>query len=105
MNIVYLMECFHEEYGIVYKIGYTTRTSQKRLKEFKTGNRSIELKQEFKSDFAKRIEITLHNIFSDKRIGGEWFKLTEEDYFDFINTCKLLESNFQILDKSDNPFI
>lgn len=105
MQTVYLMECVHEEHGTVYKIGYTTRTSEKRLKEFKTGNTGIELKKEFKSEFAKRIETTLHNIYAGKRVGGEWFKLTDDDFFEFDTTCKQLHENFDVLNKSSNPFI
>lgn len=105
MAIVYLMECVHEEHGTVYKIGYTSRTSEKRLKEFKTGNRGIELKKEFKSEYAKRIETTLHNIFSGKRVGGEWFKLTDDDFFEFTTNCERIESNFKLLEQSNNPFI
>jgi len=104
-EIVYLMESLHNEHGIVYKIGYTKRTSEKRLKEFKTGNRDIELISEYKSEYAKQIETALHNSFSDKRVGGEWFTLSEDDTLNFINRCSLLHNNFSLLDQSTNPFI
>lgn len=105
MAIVYLMESLHNEFGIVYKIGYTGRTSEKRLKEFKTGNRDIELISEYKSEYSKKIEIALHNLFSDKRVGGEWFTLSENDVVNFINRCSLLHKNFKLLEQSGNPFI
>lgn len=63
------------------KIGYSTHESpMSRFEQFKTyapyGSEIIGFIQTFD---AKEIETILHNKFSQYRLNGEWFEITEED--------------------------
>ena len=104
---VYLLECV-SDYETTYKIGYTrNKDVKKRIKSLQTGNkdkmRCINIYES--PNHAKRIEITLHNLYSFKREGGEWFKLELNDITNFKSTCQKIEENFDILDEYNNPFI
>ena len=61
------------------KIGYS-KNPQKRCAELQTGN-GASLKVLFKEVVRehRKIEQELHSIFSDRRIGKEWFHLTPKD--------------------------
>ena len=63
-----------------YKIGMTKKSVSDRVKQLQTGN-SGELK----------IETSLHNFFSYKRIRGEWFNLNEEEILNFEKTVRGFE--------------
>jgi hypothetical protein len=90
------------EGDVCYKIGYTKRDPKKRLKELKTGNASdLSVIETFQSKWGTQIEARLHNIFDDKKISGEWFKLSDEDIKNFKNLCQLMHNNLELLaDKS-----
>lgn len=81
-----------------YKIGYTDRTTQKRIKELQTGSPSeMRVIQEYESDNAKQIETILHRLHKSKRISGEWFALTNEEVLDFKNSCSKIDYNINFL--------
>ena len=85
---VYLI-CAEFEGRRLYKIGYTKRPIEKRIKEIKTGNaHEIYLVESFKSKWGTKIEAHLHRTFSSKKVNGEWFDLTDDDVKSFINKCK-----------------
>lgn len=81
-----------------YKIGWTKRDPEKRLKELKTGNsQNLKIEFVFKSKFGPKIESNLHRKFSSKRKNGEWFELNEEEAYNFINECQDQHNMFQTL--------
>jgi|AntRauTorcE11897_2_1112592.scaffolds.fasta_scaffold01182_5 hypothetical protein len=83
----------------VYKIGYTARSVETRIKEFKTGNCSeFEIIHIYEPlDFPVTIETSLHKHFYDKKINGEWFSLTEQDVESFLGKCEEIYERFKML--------
>ena len=81
-----------------YKIGYTKRKIEQRLKEFKTGNSSdFEIISFFESKWATKIESALHKRFDSSKIEGEWFYLKEHDILEFTSECQKLHDIFELL--------
>lgn len=102
MYKVYLIKNLDDDQ---YKIGYTRRTVEKRIKEFKTGNcNQLKVIHEFESKWGTKIEASLHRRFKYKKIAGEWFKLEKEEVDNFIPECQKLHQNFDILNLT-NSFV
>jgi len=103
---IYLFECV-SDYETTYKIGYTrNKDTKKRIRGLQTGNKNkIKCIDIFKTKHGRKVETTLHNLYSFKREGGEWFDLDYGDVLQFQDTCQKIEDNFDILDKYDNPFM
>jgi hypothetical protein len=90
----------------LHKIGYTRRTIEQRIKEFKTGNASdIYLVDSFQSEWGTKIESQLHRIYKSKKIGGEWFDLSEDDIIDFSNHCQKIHDNLTLISKENTYFL
>lgn len=82
----------------LHKIGYTRRTPEKRIKEFKTGNASeIYLIDSFHSKWGTKIEAMLHKIYKEKKIEGEWFNLSQEDITLFKEHCQTIHQNLELI--------
>ena len=82
----------------LYKIGYTKREVEKRLKELKTGNPAdFKIENQYKSKIGTKIESQLHKRYSYKKISGEWFNLSDEDIRDFTENCEKIEENYKLL--------
>ena len=95
----------NHETGIC-KIGVTSQTDCKRLKQLATGNPSeLKVLYEFPSKYPFKVETALHNYFREKQITREWFKLNNSDIQLFPELCEKYESNFKILTEYKNPFI
>ena len=106
-GFIYLFETV-SEYETKYKIGYTRNkaTLKKRVKALQTGNpEKIHIVEHFPTKHGRKVEITLHSIYSQKRLEGEWFDLERYDVEEFHESCEKLESNFDILVESGNPFV
>lgn len=57
------------------KIGYTTRSYRKRIKELQTGcPEPLKLLHVF-PDADENVESKLHKVFSETRLHGEWFEM------------------------------
>jgi len=86
---IYLISAELVPNQVFYKIGYTKRDVNERIKEFKTGNCSnFEIIYTYTpNDFVVTIEKSLHKHFKDKKIDGEWFKLDKDDILDFPRLC------------------
>ena len=68
----------------LYKIGYTKRDIEKRIKELKTGNAAdFYLVNSFESKWGTKIESILHRSLRSKKVSGEWFLLDENDISSF----------------------
>lgn len=90
----------------LHKIGFTKRTPEKRIKEFKTGNASeIYLVDSFESKWGTKIEAMLHRIYRTKKINGEWFDLTEEDVEMFKKHCVSIDSNLKLITEQNTYFL
>lgn len=84
----------------VYKIGFTKRDINKRVKEFKTGNSTdLIIESFFVSKWAKKIEKALHRHFREFKINGEWFRLEQKHLADFLRICQITHDNIELLDK------
>ena len=104
MSYVYLITALDKEIIIdtdnpLYKIGVTKQSKNKRLKQLSTGNsKDLKLVNEFKSEFAYKLESVLHRQFKDKKVNKEWYALDKIDVENFITTCLKYENNFKILE-------
>lgn len=101
MYTVYLI-CAEFEGTNLYKIGFTRRTVDERIKELKTGNGShIYVVDSFKSKWGTKIEATLHRAFKSKGVSGEWFKLDLEDIKTFKETCQIFHKNLELISETN----
>jgi len=82
-----------------YKIGYTKRKVETRLKELKTGNpATFNIEKVYVADqYGASIESRLHDRFKFKKVEGEWFLLEKEDIDNFENYCEQYYENFELL--------
>lgn len=88
----------------LYKIGYTRRPIEKRIKEFKTGNASqFYLVDSFESKWGTKIEAQLHKFFRSKKVSGEWFELNSDDLIKFKKDCQMIHTNLELV-SSDNTY-
>lgn len=102
MKFVYLLKNTSND---EYKIGIS-KHPQQRLSEVQTGNASkIEIIDTFETEYAYKIETSLHNKYGYVRKEGEWFTLSLKEEVEFISDCKRIENNIKILVKSGNIFI
>jgi hypothetical protein len=102
---VYLI-CAEFEGRKLYKIGYTRRDIQKRIKEIKTGNgHDIYLVDSFNSKWGTKIESKLHTTFKMKKVSGEWFDLNDEEVKSFIIKCKSIHETFEIITKNNTYYL
>lgn len=87
-----------------YKIGFTRdKNIEHRLKKLQTGNSNeLFIKYKFFSSQVTKLEKMLHFHYSSKHAINEWFEMTDEEVFDFLNVCAKCQ---QIIDSlSENPF-
>lgn len=97
MYSIYLISSEYENMKF-YKIGWTKRDPNKRLKELKTANsQNLKIEKVFQSKYGPRIEANLHRRFNNKRCNGEWFELSNEDVNKFENICKKENDIFEFL--------
>ncbi len=98
---IYLIRCEENSY---YKIGIT-KNIQKRIKEIQTGTPDkIYLIDSYESEYARQIEIALHNFFKSEHRNNEWFELSIKDEIRFKELCILTENNLKIL-KQENDIL
>ena len=89
----------------LHKIGYTRRTIEKRIKEFKTGNASeFEIVDSFHSKWGTKIESQLHRIYNSKKMSGEWFNLDEDDIILFKEHCQRIHQNLELISSSNSYY-
>lgn len=101
--LVYIVKIESED---KYKIGFTKRKLEERIKGLQTGcPYNIIPIFEFDSKYATKLESYLHRSFSDKRLEGEWFSLTDKDLDNIEHKCEMFEKNMNTLSEQDNPFI
>ena len=97
MKLIYLIKAVFDGQQY-YKIGITSRTAEKRLKELQTGNAlKLEIVDTFNTKFGNLFEKTLHRTFTNENSIGEWFLLTNEQVIDFLTICNRVESNLECI--------
>jgi hypothetical protein len=102
---VYLI-CSEFEGRKLYKIGYTRRPIEKRIKEIRTGNGSdIYLIDSFQSIWGTKIESNLHRQFKSKKVNGEWFDLTDDDVSSFFSRCKSSHDMLELITKDNTYYL
>lgn len=69
-----------------YKIGYSSNFS-KRIKSYKTHLGGVELVYLTKQYNCFELENEIHDMFTHKRLTGEWFELDEEELIEIISYC------------------
>lgn len=105
MFYVYLV-CSELENKKLYKIGYTRRTVEKRIKEFKTGNSSeIYIIDSFRCKWGTKIEANLKRRYKNHNINGEWFDLPQSEVDSFIEVCQKIENNLNLISKENTYFL
>lgn len=106
-GFIYLFESV-SDYETQYKIGFTRNKStlKKRIQNLQTGNpNKIKIVNYFKTKWGRKVETTLHYIYSYKKLEGEWFNLELYDVTTFIDSCEKIEKNFDVLKEHQNPFL
>lgn len=99
MGYIYLI-C--DNYNESYKIGMTTKKPEARLQELKTGNTNeLFLISSYESKYHKAIETALHRRYKHLCENREWFKLTNDIIFNFIEICKQIEDTHIFLLKNN----
>jgi len=90
MSKVYLISCGDVD-GKKYKIGFTKKPIDQRLKQLKTGNhQELTVETIFESKWATKIEAQLHRNYGDRKVSGEWFDLTQTQVENFLIQCSNL---------------
>jgi hypothetical protein len=88
-----------------YKIGISV-DPRKRLKQLQTGNHDeLTIIHTYESVNASKIETTLHNRYSHARKIGEWFDMSLSDELVFLENCKTIDQNINLLKSMGNCFI
>lgn len=107
MYNVYLL-CSYVGEDKLYKIGYTRRRVEQRIKDFKTGNCSeIDIIEVFSSKWGTKIESQLHRRYKSeqKNISGEWFYLTDNDVLSFKENCENIHNNIELMVNENTYYI
>jgi len=101
INNIYLIKNSEDD---TYKIGVAKKPNA-RLEQLQTGCPSkLLLIEIFQTEYAYKIEKTLHRYFSHFHKQGEWFSFSVVEECNFINTCKKIEENIRILQENGNVF-
>lgn len=88
-----------------FKIGVSKNPKQ-RLKNVQTGNDGkLKLLATYPTEYAHKVETTLHNQFSHCKRNGEWYDISLVEALSFEEKCKQIEGNIIILKKNGNVFI
>lgn len=102
MSFIYLIQNLETS---KYKIGIS-KNPNKRIKQLQTGSgEELKLIHTFETSNARTIELTLHNIYLLQKTHGEWFNLSIVEEIKFLEECKKIDNNINILKNLDNKFI
>ena len=96
-GFVYLLEDYRNNER-AFKIGFTTTSVNKRIKQLQTGN-SVNIIEVFKYQTINylKVEKILHRLFAPQHKRGEWFSITDEQAFTFLDECKKADTNIKYL--------
>lgn len=69
--------------SILYKIGYTNGSVAQRINSLQTGSfAKIVLALEIPSPNPAQLEREIHARYANKRVRGEWYRLSRQDIYD-----------------------
>lgn len=105
-HMVYLIRCI-EDGNMKYKIGYTTRSAERRIKEMETANPgAMDVVAEFHTKHARQLEGILHRHYDRFCKGGEWFNFGDEgmDRETFFGTCMKYNRNLDTVRATQQSF-
>lgn len=89
-DLLYILK--HKNINDYYKIGITYDI-EARIKQLSTASPfGIEVIKLIHNDKVSKIEKELHNTYSNKRLNGEWFKLTNDELNKIINDIKIFDN-------------
>lgn len=75
--------------GEKFKIGVTTKSLEKRLRELQTGNPyELFISNFYETNTPFKLETMLHNRFFGTKIKNEWFDMTAHDVAHFHEICE-----------------
>ena len=106
MGYVYLLLEINQHGEEYHKIGISKNSPEKRLKQLSTGNpNEIRVLNTYESVNYKKIEKWLHSRYKTNKTlaNNEWFNLTNEEVFLFIDRCKKADETINLL-LNENPF-
>jgi hypothetical protein len=106
MGYVYLILEVNQHGEEYHKVGISKNHPEKRLKQLSTGNpNEIRVLNVYESVNYKKVERWLHSRYCNKKTlaDNEWFSLTDEDVFSFMDICKKADETISLLIK-ENPF-
>ncbi len=82
-----------------HKIGVTTTTVEKRVKQLQTGNpNKISILRQYATDNYFKVEKALHHRFKCfTEAKNEWRKLSDEAVFSFLKECEEIDDTIKFL--------
>jgi hypothetical protein len=96
---VYLLLSVSPEGDESHKIGITTSTVEKRIKQLQTGNpNKIQILRQYRTINYRKVEKALHKrfkCFTESK--NEWRKLSDDEVFNFIPLCEGIDDNIKFL--------
>lgn len=100
---VYLLEEMGDK--LRYKIGFTKNDPKIRLRSVKTGNSNpVRVLKQFKSKHYIKVERMIHKQLFKERRNLEWFELTDEQVFGFVDLCQNAHDTIEFLLKNNHYF-
>lgn len=85
---VYLLEDWRNDER-AFKIGFTTTSVEKRVKQLQTGNSAdILIVAKYKTKNYLKVEKKLHHVFASSHKRGEWFDMSDEKALTFLDECE-----------------
>jgi hypothetical protein len=104
IGIVYLLLSVSPVGEEAHKIGITTSTVEKRIRQLQTGNpNTISILRQYKTQNYLKVEKMLHRRFKDlTEEENEWRRLSDEDVFNFLSICEEMDENINFLLKHNN---
>jgi len=96
---VYLLLSISPRGEEAHKIGITTSTVEKRVKQLQTGNpNKISILRAYSTKNYRKVEQWLHRRFKAlTEAKNEWRKLPDEDVFNFIEICEEADETINFL--------
>lgn len=104
IGTVYLLLSVSPDNVESHKIGITTKTVEKRVKQLQTGNpNSISVLKQYKTINYRKVESALHKVFRERtEAKNEWRALTDEQVSSFLDECKRIDENIEYLLKHNH---
>lgn len=102
-GFVYLLEDWRNDER-AFKIGFTTTSVEKRVKQLQTGNSAdIVIVSSYQTPNYLKVEKHLHKLFASSHKRGEWFDMSDEKALTFLDECRKADDmiNFML---ENNPF-